>query len=71
VIAFGFILFSVYGTLIFLFILIRSSLLWVLEGEKFFSKFPEDILSESRYQDYLKQNPPAHKSPTPNLGEKQ
>jgi hypothetical protein len=70
-IAIGFILFSVYGTLVFLFIFIHSSYLWLFKGEGFFSKFPEDIRSESRYQDYLKQNPPAHKSPTPNQGETQ
>jgi hypothetical protein len=60
----GFTLFALYGTLVFLLTFLHSSYLWLFKGEGFFSKFPEDIRSETRYQDYLKQNPPTHKLST-------
>lgn len=71
VILFGFIIFTLYGTFVFFLTFLRSSYLWLFKGEGFFSKFPEDIRSETRYQDYLKQNPPAHKLPSSNVGETQ
>jgi hypothetical protein len=58
-------LFAVYGTVVFLLTFLQSSYLWLFKGEGFFSKFPEDIRSETRYQDFLKQNPPTHKLSTP------
>jgi hypothetical protein len=64
VIAFGFALFSLYGTLIFVFTFIQSGFLWV-NGHGFFSTFQEDIRAETKYRDYLKQNPPVHKQNPP------
>lgn len=68
-IALVFALFVLYGTLVFLLTFLRSSYFWLFKGEGFFSKFPEDIRSETRYQDYLKQNPPTHKLSSPSVEE--
>jgi hypothetical protein len=63
VIALGFALFTLYGTLIFLFTLVQSGFLWI-NGHGFFSPFPEDIRAETKYRDFIKHNPPAHKQTT-------
>jgi len=61
ILAFGFILFVLYGVLTFLAVSMKSIYLF-FSGRGVFTPFPEDIVAQKRYQFMQKQTPPSHKS---------
>jgi hypothetical protein len=64
VIAFGFIVFLVYGILVFIAVSLKSVYLF-FSGRGVFTPFPEDMVAHKRYQFMMKQTPNTHKAETP------
>jgi hypothetical protein len=63
-IAFGFIVFLVYGILVFIAVSLKSVYLF-FSGRGVFTPFPEDMVAHKRYQFMMKQTPNTHKAETP------
>jgi len=63
-IALGFVLFLVYGLLVFLAVSLKSVYLF-FSGRGVFTPFPEDLVAHKRYQFMMKQTPNTHKAETP------
>lgn len=60
-IAFGFLLFLVYGLLVFFAVSFKSVYLF-FSGRGVFTPFPEDLVAHKRYQFIMKQTPNTHKA---------
>lgn len=63
-IAFVFLLFLVYGLVVFLGVSFKSIYLF-FSGRGVFTPFPEDLVAHKRYQFMMKQTPNTHKAETP------
>jgi hypothetical protein len=63
-IASGFVLFLVYGILVFLAVSLKSVYLF-FSGRGVFTPFPEDMVAHKRYQFMMKQTPNTHKAEKP------
>jgi len=68
IIAMVFILFWLYGTLVFLFSSIQSIYLF-FSGQGVFSPFEEDLKAATRYDFMQRNHPSSHRQTTPSEGE--
>lgn len=63
-IAFGFVLFLIYGLVVFIAVSFKSIYLF-FSGRGVFTPFPEDLVAHKRYQFMMKQTPNTHKAEPP------